>query len=196
MATVTTEERPKRRLRRADWVEAALEAIAQGGLSAVAVEPIAVRLGVTKGSFYSHFSSRDELIDAALDSWEESHGRSGLERFARIDDPAERLRQVMLAAVAFSQSGAPSVHVSLLAELGDARVRAAISRVTDSRIGLLTRSYRQLGLSPQRAAHRARLAYATYLGLLQLAREAPRRRLGKRDMARFLAEVDSVLVKR
>src|SRR3546814_12122575 len=51
------------------WAEAALDAIAGGGLDAVAVEPLARRLGVTKGSFYWHFANRDALLRAALQRW-------------------------------------------------------------------------------------------------------------------------------
>jgi AcrR family transcriptional regulator len=185
----------KPRLSRDDWVRVALDAIAENGLGAVAVEPLAARLGVTKGSFYSHFASRDELIEAALEDWEQSHARTGLERFGAIADPAERLRELLLAAITFSQSGAPSVHVSLLGELRDPRVRAAVARVTESRVSFLTRAYRELGLSPQRAADRARLFYATYLGLLQMAREAPDRTLAKREIGRFMAELSSALIR-
>ena len=184
----------KQRLSRDDWIAAAFDAIAESGMSAVAVEPLAARLGVTKGSFYAHFSTRDELVEAALESWEQSHAGLGLAEFSSIEDPAERLRAVMLAAVTFSQSGAPSVHMSLLGELQDPRVRAAVARVTAGRVELLTATYRSLGIPPQRAAHRARMAYATYLGLLQMAREAPERRLSKREIARFTAELDSTLI--
>jgi AcrR family transcriptional regulator len=184
---------PKRRLRRGDWIQAALEAIERGGLAAVSVEPLAARLGVTKGSFYSHFHSRDELIEAALQNWERGRGDT-IQRFANIEDPAERLVQMMLKAVTFSQSGRISVHMVLLGELGDERVRAVVGRVTESRLQLLTRSYRELGFSPQRASGRARIAYALYRGLLQMAREAPDRRLGDREIGRFLSEINSVLV--
>jgi hypothetical protein len=102
---------------------------------------------------------------------------------------------VLLAAITFSQSGAPSVHMSLLGELGDPRVRDAVARVTEARLSLLTRDYRELGLSPQRAADRARLFYAAYLGLLQMAREAPERALGKREIGRFMTEVSSALIR-
>jgi AcrR family transcriptional regulator len=40
-------------------------ALARGGVSAVAVEPLAAELGVTKGSFYSYFPHRDALVAAA-----------------------------------------------------------------------------------------------------------------------------------
>ena len=46
------------RLSAEDWAVAALDVIAESGLAAVAVEPLAKRLGVTKGSFYWHFPSR------------------------------------------------------------------------------------------------------------------------------------------
>ena len=191
---VSLAHRPRRRLHREDWIEAALGAIVRGGLGAVRIEPLAARLGVTKGSFYAHFSSRDELIDAALLSWESSRSDAGLERFAEIEDPAERLRQMLGAALTFTESGAGSVHVSLLGELGDPRVRAAVGRVTEARLRLLRHSYRQLGYSPRRADHRARLAYAAYRGLLQMAREAPERQLADGDVGRFIAEVNSALV--
>ena len=53
------------------WVEAALAAIADGGLAAVSVERLARSLDATKGSFYWHFENRDALVSAALAAWEE-----------------------------------------------------------------------------------------------------------------------------
>ena len=108
MATATRAA-PKKRLGRQDWIQAALDAIASGGLAAVAVEPLARKLGVTKGSFYAHFSSRDELIEAALESWERSHAEQQIDALGTIADPAERLAAVLRMATEFSQSGAPSV---------------------------------------------------------------------------------------
>ena len=53
------------------WAAAALDAMAAGGLDAVAVEPLARRLNVTKGSFYWHFPNREALLKAALALWEQ-----------------------------------------------------------------------------------------------------------------------------
>ena len=39
----------------ADWERAALELISEKGVQALAVEPLARRMGITKGSFYWHF---------------------------------------------------------------------------------------------------------------------------------------------
>jgi AcrR family transcriptional regulator len=193
MATATNIA-TRQRLGREDWERAALDAIAREGLAGVAIEPLARRLGVTKGSFYAHFSNRDELIEAALVSWQHSHGIEQLMPYAEIADPAERLNGILQSATEFSQSGAPSVHISLLGEMHDPRVRKAVGSVTKSRLELLRASYRRLGLSPQRADHRARIAYATYVGLMQMAREAPAGRLPQRELGRFMKELRSTLV--
>jgi AcrR family transcriptional regulator len=188
--------RPKARLGRDDWIRAALDAIAAGGLAAVAVEPLARSLGVTKGSFYAHFSNRDELIEAALKAWEHSHAEEQVEQFRAIDDPAERLAAVLRVATEFSQSGAPSVHGRLMGELGDPRVRSAVSRVNAARLDRLSETYRELGVTERTARDRARIAYATYLGLLQMAREAPGNRMKKPELERFLGELRGLLIDR
>ncbi|MCW8870802.1 MAG: TetR/AcrR family transcriptional regulator, partial [Proteobacteria bacterium] len=65
-------ENPKKKsLNPKDWELATLEVIANQGVSAVAVETIARLLGVTKGSFYWHFTNRKDLIVAALKRWRE-----------------------------------------------------------------------------------------------------------------------------
>jgi AcrR family transcriptional regulator len=161
------------RLSAQDWARAALTAIADGGLAAVAVEPLARTLGVTKGSFYAHYRNRDELIAAALAEWVRSHGDAGLAEFAAIADPAQRLRELLTTVVQAVQPLAPSVHLSLLGDRTDPRVRDAVGRVNQARLQLLARTYHELGLPPERAASRARVAYAAILGLLHLARTDP-----------------------
>ena len=49
--------------------------IAEEGVAAVAVEALARRLGVTKGSFYWHFKNREALLQAALKRWETDDDR-------------------------------------------------------------------------------------------------------------------------
>ncbi|WP_328608394.1 TetR/AcrR family transcriptional regulator [Amycolatopsis sp. NBC_00345] len=161
------------RLSAQDWARAALQAIADGGLAAVGVEPLARTLGVTKGSFYAHYRNRDELIAAALAEWGRSHGDESLAAFAAIADPAQRLRDLLTAVVQAVQPLAPSVHLSLLGDRNDPRVQDVVQRVNRARLDLLARTYRELGLSPGRAESRARVAYAAILGLMHLAQTDP-----------------------
>jgi DNA-binding transcriptional regulator YbjK len=46
-----------------------LDVLRDDGIERVRVEPLAAKLGVTKGSFYWHFVNREALIEAALDAW-------------------------------------------------------------------------------------------------------------------------------
>ncbi|MEV6065873.1 helix-turn-helix domain-containing protein [Nocardia sp. NPDC052001] len=61
---------PPVRTPRQAWIDAALAILAEAGAEAIRVETLAARLGVTRGGFYRQFASRQELLDAVLDSWE------------------------------------------------------------------------------------------------------------------------------
>src|SRR6476659_2572674 len=85
----------QRRLTRDDWITAALAAIADGGLAAVGVEPLAARLGATKGSFYWHFAGRDALVAAALSRWERTDTEDVITAIEAEPDLAARLRLLL-----------------------------------------------------------------------------------------------------
>src|SRR4029079_12486845 len=84
----------KPRLSAEDWAMAALDVIAEQGLAAVAVEPLARRLGVTKGSFYWHFPSREALLVAALERWERTEQETVFGQLEAVSDPRARLRDL------------------------------------------------------------------------------------------------------
>jgi AcrR family transcriptional regulator len=184
----------KARLGRDDWAQAAVVAIGEGGLAAVAVEPLARKLGVTKGSFYSHFKNRDELIDAALERWEQMHGAEGTAALVDIADPAERLRAIIKTGLEFSETAVASPHIALLGEMHDARVRPVVKRVSDARQDYLASVYEEIGFSKPRARARARLLYSTYVGSLQLGREDPTSRLSPKHRRELIAEFERTLV--
>ena len=86
----------RRRLTRDDWITAALAAIADGGLAAVGVEPLAARLGATQGSFYWHFENRDALLEAAIGRWEKETTTDVVaEITAAYDAPASQFRRLV-----------------------------------------------------------------------------------------------------
>jgi AcrR family transcriptional regulator len=62
------------------WIDAGLQALAAGGPDAVRVELIAQTLGVTRGGFYWHFSSRQAFLEEVLDTWEHRSTDETLER--------------------------------------------------------------------------------------------------------------------
>jgi AcrR family transcriptional regulator len=169
-------------LKAEDWVEAARAAMAEGGVDAVAVEPLARRLGVTKGSFYWHFKDRRALLEATLERWEEESTEARISASRRISDPRERL--IRLGEEVFgdaSLEGGESgkllldrgVELAISDAADDAIVRPFLRRVTEHRIGYLEESFRELGLPKEEAWYRALLIYVAHAGTVRLLRDAP-----------------------
>ena len=160
-----------------DWTRAGLEALAQGGLAAVAVEPLAKALGTTKGSFYWHFADRNELIAAALARWERRDTELVIAAAESEGDATTRLRNLLRLAFSSVQTGsAPgggSVELALQASAAHPLVAPALARVTERRLAYLTGLFTQLGLSPAKARDRGLLAYTAFLGHAQLVHATP-----------------------
>ena len=164
----------RRRLTAADWAEAALDALRdEGSLSAIAIEPLATRLGATKGSFYWHFANRDALIDAALAGWEARSTRELSEAVAVGErEPAERGRELLRTMTGLAHRD--PTELALLAEAGQPRVAEVLERVITRRLDALTSLLRAtLALPEEQARERALHAYCDQLGRAQLARAIP-----------------------
>ena len=157
-----------RRLSASDWIRVATEALVEGGVAAVAVEPLALRLGATKGSFYHHFENREALIQAALEEWERSQTEAVIQRLQLIADPAERLRAVLTAAFGDRPGGVRDA--ALLSAATDAMVRPVVARVTRRRTNYFAEAFMQLGMTRAQARRRALLLYTAYLGLFEQLR--------------------------
>jgi AcrR family transcriptional regulator len=163
---------PRERLTRNDWTAAALAAIGEGGLAAVAVEPLAARLGATKGSFYWHFANREALLEAALTAWEEATTTAVLARVeGSSTDPREQLQLLITLVVDIAERD--PVGLTLLAHASHPLVGPTLERVTRARIDGTVRLFARMGFPPTQARRRALLAYSCYLGHAQLSHSIP-----------------------
>lgn len=183
---------PPRLLSAADWIAAAMEVMVERGVSAVAVEPLAVRLGATKGSFYHHFDNRDALIVAALRHWETAQTEAVIERLELIPDAGERLRAVMASALQDRAGGLRDA--ALLGSANHPLVKPVVERVTARRLDYLTRTYVELGLSRVQARHRALLLYSSYLGLFDFLRAGIDGTLTEKELRAYVREFLATLV--
>jgi AcrR family transcriptional regulator len=174
---------PDRTLDRERWEAAALDAFEQGGLPAVAVEPLARALGVTKGSFYWHFKDRRALIDAMVARWERLHVDRPVDASAEIEDPRERL----LALLGRASGKPPTIFVRMLDAVDDPAVAAAVERAARRRVDFMAAAFRELGLTPAKARRQALVAYSAYVGRAHLARHAPEVLGDQQALARHLA---------
>ncbi|MEW5833910.1 MAG: TetR family transcriptional regulator [Lysobacterales bacterium 14-68-21] len=159
--------KPERtRLSAEDWEEAALKLIAEQGVNAVAVEALARQLGVTKGSFYWHFRTREALVQAALERWELYGEREIISQIEAIPDPRVRLPELFRRVAHELQPH--RVYAALLKALDHPQVVPVMARVSQRRMEFLNTAYREAGMPPVEALNRARLTYAAYVGFLQL----------------------------
>jgi len=180
------------RLSADDWEQAALDLIATQGVSAVAVEPLARQLGVTKGSFYWHFPTREALLKAALERWEKQDIDALLNQVEPIADPRARLCELFRSTGREAKSHV--IYSALLRALDHPIVQPLMARVSQRRMDFLTRAYRQVGMNRNVAAHRARLAYAAYVGFLQLALQLGMPRLEHAEFDAYVQHVIDTLI--
>jgi AcrR family transcriptional regulator len=194
MMTIESPTRSDRtgRLSADDWAQAALDLIAEQGVAAVAVEPLARRLGVTKGSFYWHFPSRESLLVAALERWEKTEQEAIFGRLEQIADPRQRLRE--LFNLVAHEASSHIIYSALLKALDHPIVAPVIGRVSQRRLEWLADSFRQAGLDPTAAQHRARQAYAAYVGFLQLNLQLNQTRLQHDEFEAYVEHMMATLI--
>jgi AcrR family transcriptional regulator len=182
----------KPRLSAEDWALAALDVIAETGLASVAVEPLAKRLGVTKGSFYWHFPSRDALLVAALERWEAMEQEAVFGKLEAVSDPRARLRDLFLLVA--HELKPHIIYSELLKALDHPAVQPVLQRVSQRRLDYLSASLRQAGLPRLDAINRARLAYAAYVGFLQLSLQLGQPRLHHDEFEAYVSHVMATLI--
>jgi AcrR family transcriptional regulator len=162
----------RQRLSREAWATAGLRALTAGGVAAVAVEPLAAALGTTKGSFYWHFSDRQELVRAALEMWELEQTSAVIDDLGTLEGPRERLRALL--TLVLSQRDGPDPVAQLFRDIAHPEVAAAVRRVTARRIDFVADELHSTGMPRAEARRRAAVAVAAYVGWWQLNAVLPK----------------------
>jgi AcrR family transcriptional regulator len=83
----------------AKLAESAFALFSQRGIKNVNVDKVAAHAGVTKGSVYWHYRSKDHLTKAACQHYYRSYHRRINSALAHITDPVERLERTLETAV-------------------------------------------------------------------------------------------------
>lgn len=175
-----------------DWEKEALELIAEQGVQAVAVEPLARRMGITKGSFYWHFSSREALLEQALKRWEAHDSRNLNKALGEINHPRDRLESFFRRVG--KEKLTHEVYSELCAAAGHPQVEPVLERVAQRRMGHLCAAFEELGMDPAIARNQARLTYSVYLGFLQLQRQHQTPSLSSDEFDAYIEHVIGTLI--
>jgi AcrR family transcriptional regulator len=149
---------------RTKWIDEGLTALADGGPEAVRIEPLARKLGVTKGGFYGHFVDRRALLEEMLDTWERTMVDEVIERVEEEGDDA-RARLERLFAIATHTRGL------LKAELAirdwarrDRAVARRVKSVDNRRMDYMRSLFGDVVRDEGEAEARALLAFSLFIG--------------------------------
>lgn len=156
-------------------MEAALEALADGGPEAIRIEALAARLGVSKGGFYWHFKDRRALLEEMLDSWEEKVVSNVIAQIeSEPEEPRAKLRHLFEMA-----ASAPDL---LPVELAlrdwarrDEEVAARLHRVDNRRMDYLRSLFGPICVDEDDVEARSILAFSLFVGSSSIAAEHPGR---------------------
>ncbi|MGE0597503.1 MAG: TetR/AcrR family transcriptional regulator [Hyphomonadaceae bacterium] len=168
MSENTAAPRPQQgaSLDRSAWIEAAFDTLADGGIDAVRVDPLAKALGVTRGSFYWHFRDRADLHLALLAEWRR---RASYQVFARIEGtqepPGKRLERIInLPASGPRATRAANIELAIrLWARRDKDAAKALRHIDRTRIRYFMTLLHQHGVPRAEARTRATVFYAYLL---------------------------------
>ena len=152
-----------RRLNREAWLKGALDFLRQTGGSDLHITKLAAALGVTKGSFYHHFSDRDDFVDAVLQYWNQIHNLSVATAVETHDGgPKEKLRTLMESVY---QGEFTSYDLPIRAwAMDNPRVRDFLRRSDRWRLDLVRPLFEALGFRGEDLEVRTRI-FVTFMSL-------------------------------
>jgi len=156
------------RLTRDDWLDAAFLAVVDGGFDKVRVLVIAQALGVTRGSFYWHFTDHADLVNSLIARWREREVE--LDRALQLEatpDPTADLEHLLEAALAHAGTDLENMRFELaLRGLGrrDPAVAKLLVEVDAARMALFESKFQRLTGDPKTAAELAVLFYLVIVG--------------------------------
>ena len=85
-----------KRVTKAEWLAAGLQALEQGGVEAVRIDQLAKRLRISRSGFYWHFKDRKDLLGDILQYWKTEFTDVVVRRIGALEGtPEERLVKLM-----------------------------------------------------------------------------------------------------
>jgi AcrR family transcriptional regulator len=172
---------PNSRLSVDDWVQEGFRVLAEDGVKGLTLGRLCTRLGVTKGSFYWHFSGMKAYRDALIATWAavRDEDRGYFDDLAG-EPPRQRLSRMMTALVG-------PRHWMLERAMrewarSESGVAAAV-RASDQRVVTAVRqAFLDEGFDADQADMRANATFAAGIGFLHLSGSRPSpRAAGRRE---------------
>jgi AcrR family transcriptional regulator len=164
---------PNSRLSVDDWIQAGFAILAEEGIKALKLDRLCRRLGVTKGSFYWHFTDMSGYCAALVTAWGElrDDDRRHFGELAALP-PRERLSEMMSPLVS-PRHWTLERAMREWARTDDAAAAASV-RAADQRVlAAVRQAFLDYGFDPDDADVRANATFAAGIGFLHLGGPHP-----------------------
>lgn len=156
------------------WLEAAYEALIDGGIDAVKIMPLAQRLRLSRTSFYWFFKDREALLAALLDRWDQ---RTTQPLIAAASAYAETQAEAILNVIGcFLPPESFDARLEFAVRswaLQDARVMARLHAADELRLAALRDLLTAWGHAALDADVRARTIYLVQIGYISMQQHEP-----------------------
>lgn len=162
------------------WIQAATQVLAESGVNAVKVEPIAKRLQVTKGSFYWHFKHRRALLEAILHDWVTAETDRVIEQVEREGGDAKE-KLLHLFELAVQDDGRVERAIRAWA-VNDSMPVEVLETVDQRRLNYTKNLFVAVGFTPFEALIRARLVYYALVAEFMLGTDQEKRTDRRKEM--------------
>ncbi|MET1415235.1 TetR/AcrR family transcriptional regulator [Roseibium sp. HPY-6] len=173
------------------WIQAAYATLLESGIDAVKVMPLSERLGLSRTSFYGHFTDRNDLLGALISLWQSKNTGNLIKR---SEDYADSITEAILNVF----------DLWLLPDLFDSRLEFAVRnwahsdmRLADKledadrlRVSALQAMFERFGFDTLHANVRANTVYQTQIGYISMKKDGPTDPLEPRlKRMRYYAEI-------
>jgi AcrR family transcriptional regulator len=150
-----------KRLTAQDWIDFALATLAHEGFQALKADVLARKLGVSRGSFYWHFTDLRSFHGRVIAHWRQTATEAIIADLEQYRSPEQRLE--VLLRRAFGHGARLEVRMRNWADKNAVAARA-LRAIDRKRCGYIEKLFGGAKVTPSAAATRAQLLYWSYLG--------------------------------
>lgn len=151
------------------WLQAAREALLEGGVEAVKIQILAKRLKISRASFYWFFHDREELLRVLLGQWREKNTGNIVKRAnAYADSMAEGVLNVCDCWFDQELFDARFEFAVRSWALQSAEILSEVQEADTRRIAALTALFERFRCESISAAVRARAIYLVQIGYISM----------------------------
>ncbi len=144
------------------WLDLGLETLRENGTTGLRIDRLARQLGVTKGSFYAHFSSKNDYLTALCEHWRHQAMPMDVDRFFEAPGTLADKLLTLSRYVERSERARYDFAMREMAKVNGCAAEA-VAAVAGARLAFSFEVFRRAGFEEDEARARGCLLYSWLL---------------------------------